>query len=419
MAASYKETLSAAKALGNRNLSLFFIGNGISLCGIWMHKVAVNWLIYKLTGSAFMLGMVNCFGQFPTFFLAPFAGVLADRVDRKRLLALTQILLMSQALLLAAMTITSSIQTWHVFLLTLMIGMINALDIPTKQSFISEMVSSREDLANAIALNSIVGNATRFIGPSVAGLLIAAFDEGACFLINGLSYLAMLASLWAIKLPPRERTVHSVHFFTELKEGIAYVYEFVSIKNVLMLLAIINLIGMPFMVLLPILAGEMLHGGPHTLGFLTGATGGGAVLAALWLASRSSIKGLLGIIALNAFLFGLSLVILSQSQSFMLSVVTLILTGFSMTALIAGSNTFIQTLVEERMLGRVMGFFTMTFMGMTPLGSLWAGLLAQKIGTQVVLVLSGAACCLGSLLFIYMVFLRRQKNGIYSEIKTR
>jgi len=406
----------AVRALRSRNYRLFFVGQGISLVGTWMQRIAVSWMIYRLTGSAFLLGIVGFVGQIPTFLIAPYAGVLADRLNRHRVVVITQVLAMLQALVLAVLALTGAIEVWHILVLSVVLGLINGFDIPTRQSFVVEMVENREDLGNAIALNSFLVNGARLVGPSVAGILIATMGEGVCFLVNGLSYLAVIASLLMMALPPRRIAARNVSVLHDLREGAVYAFHSVPIRSVLLLLALVSLMGMPYVTLLPVFAKDILHGGPHTLGFLAGASGLGAVIGAFYLASRESVVGLVRLICLAAAFFGIGLLAFSFSTFFWLSCLTLMVVGFAMMTQMAGSNTILQTIVEEEKRGRVMSFYTMAFMGMAPFGSLLAGTLAGLIGAPWTLVVSGVACLLGALWFASRIpAMRKVIRPIYIE----
>jgi MFS family permease len=406
----------AVRALRSRNYRLFFVGQGISLVGTWMQRIAVHWMVYRLTGSAFLLGIVGFVGQIPTFLISPYAGVLADRLNRHRVIVITQVLAMLQALVLAVLALTGTIEVWHILVLSVVLGLINGFDIPTRQSFVVEMVESREDLGNAIALNSFLVNGARLVGPSVAGILIATMGEGVCFLVNGLSYLAVIASLLMMALPPRRIAARNVSVLHDLREGAVYAFHSVPIRSVLLLLALISLMGMPYVTLLPVFAKDILHGGPHTLGFLAGASGLGAVIGAFYLASRESVVGLVRLICVAAAFFGIGLLAFSFSTVFWLSSLTLMVVGFAMMTQMAGSNTILQTIVEEEKRGRVMSFYTMAFMGMAPFGSLLAGSLAGLIGAPWTLVVSGVACLLGALWFASRIpAMRKVIRPIYIE----
>jgi MFS family permease len=371
----------AWRALRHRNFRLFFGGQSISLIGTWMTRIATSWLVYKLTGSALLLGTISFAGQIPTFIFAPFAGVWVDRLDRRQVLIWTQTLSMVQSIALAALTFSHLINIPLILTLSVMQGIVNAFDMPGRQSFMMEMVEDRNDLPNAIAINSSMVNMARLVGPSLAGMLIAVTSEAWCFLIDGISYIAVIASLlmMRIEVAPIKRKASST--FTDLKAGWTYVTEFVTVRTILSLFAIVSLMGMPFVVLMPVFAAEVLHGGPHTLGFLMGAMGVGALMSALSLAARKSVRGLIRIIPVSAAVFGVGLIGFGLSRVFWLSMITLLVAGMGMMMGMAASNTVIQTIVSEDKRGRVMSYYTMAFMGMAPFGSLLAGVMANGFRT--------------------------------------
>ncbi len=382
-----------------RNFRLFFSGQSISLVGTWIQRIAVPWLVYDLTGSPFLLGAVGFAGQIPTMLIAPFAGVLVDRWNRYQILVVTQILAMIQALALALLTLTGSIAIWHVFSLSIVLGCVNAFDMPARQSFLVDMVDRKEDLGNAIALNSSFVNAARILGPSVAGMLIAFAGEGICFLVNGVSYLFVIASLLMMKVTPRDRQPKNMDMFGELREGFAYVNGFLPMKTIILLLALVSLVGMPYSVLMPVVASEILGGSSSTFGFLMGASGVGAFSGAIYLASRPTAQGLHRLIPAAAILFGTGLIALSLSRLFSLSILIMVLTGMGMMLQMASSNTMLQTLTTDDKRGRVMSFYTLAFFGTAPFGSLMAGTLAKWIGAPHTILAGGIACILGALLF--------------------
>ena len=382
-----------------RNYRLFFSGQSISLIGTWIQRIATPWLVYNLTGSAFLLGVVGFAGQIPTFVIAPFAGVLTDRWNRYHILIATQIAAMIQALILAFLYLTGTIEVWHIILLSIFLGCVNAFDIPARQSFVVEMVEKKEDLGNAIALNSSMVNGARLLGPSIAGMLIAFTGEGICFLLNGLSYLFVIVSLLFMKVAPRKIKKKNSSVLTELKEGFNYAISFAPIRYIILLLGLVSLMGMPYTILMPVFAKEILHGGSHTFGFLMGASGLGALIGALYLASRRSVLGLGKIIPLAAGIFGFGLITFSLSRFFLLSLTLMIITGLGMMLEMASSNTLLQTIVDDDKRGRVMSFYTMAFMGTAPFGSLLAGWLANIMGTPNTILVGGIFCILGALIF--------------------
>lgn len=387
------------RALRHRNYRLFFSGQSISLIGTWMQRIAVRWLVYRLTNSAFLLGVVGFAGQIPLFFLTPFAGVLADRLNRRHIVIVTQILAMVQALILAVLVLKGNIAVWHIILLSVFIGIVDAFDLPMRQAFLVEMVENKKDLGNAIALNSSMVNSAQLLGPAVAGLLIAAIGEGMCFLLNGLSFLAVIISLLAMKITPRKIETSSTHGLKRLREGVSYSFRFIPIRSVLLLVALISLMGMPYMLLMPIFAKDILHGGPRTLGFLMGSSGAGALMGAIFLASRKSVLGLEKWITLAASIFGIGLIAFSLSRVFWFSSLLMLLTGFGMMVQHASSNTVLQTIVDEDKRGRVMSLYITSMRGMAPFGSLLIGGLASQMGAPYALMIGGVSCILGSLMF--------------------
>jgi len=387
------------RSLRYRNYRLFFGGQSISLIGTWLQRIAMPWLVYDISNSVVLLGIVGFAGQIPTFLLAPFAGVFADRSNRYYILIATQVLSMIQALTLALLFFLGIIQVWHILALSIFLGCINAFDVPARQSFVIEMVEKREDLGNAIALNSSMVNGARLLGPSVAGLLIAFTGEGICFLINGISYLFVITSLLFIKVNPRKIQKRKNRVANELKEGFSYAFGFKPIKYIILLLALVSLMGMPYTILMPVFAKEILHGGSHTFGFLMGASGLGALSGALYLASRKNAAGLETVIPLAAGIFGFGLIAFSLSRSLLLSLVLLVIIGFGMMMQMASSNTMLQTLVDDDKRGRVMSLYAMAFMGTAPFGSFLAGELGKIIGTPNTILIGGICCILGGLVY--------------------
>ena len=407
----------AWRALRHRNFRLFFGGQTISLIGTWMTRVATGWLVYRLTGSALLLGTVSFAGQIPSFLVAPFAGVWVDRLDRRQVLIWTQTLSMVQSLALAALTLSGHITIPLLLTLSVMQGVINAFDMPGRQSFMVKMVDDKRDLQNAIAINSSMVNVARLIGPSLAGMLIAVSSEGWCFLIDGISYLAVIASLLLMRLhvPVVKRVATSM--IGELKAGWTYVSEFLPIRTILMLFAVISLMGMPFVVLMPVFAKTVLHGGPHTLGFLMAAMGLGALISALSLAARKNVRGLVKMIPIAAAVFGLGLIGLGFSHWFWLSMVMVFIAGMGMMQGMAASNTVIQTIVTDDKRGRVMSYYTMAFMGMAPFGSLLAGTMASAVGAPLTVFMNGVFIIAGAAWFTTRLpGLRREIRPIYREM---
>jgi MFS family permease len=422
----------AWRSLRHRNFRLFFGGQSISLIGTWMTRIATAWLVYRLTKSALLLGTISFAGQIPTFLLAPFAGVWVDRLNRRQILVWTQTLSMVQSFVLAGLTLTHVITIPWILGLSVMQGLINAFDMPGRQSFMVQMIEDREDLGNAIAINSSMVNMARLIGPSLAGMLIAATSEGWCFFIDGVSYIAVIISLLMMQLRPQAARRKATSTFTELKEGWDYVSSFLPIRTILLLFAVISLMGMPFVVLMPLFAAQVLHGGPHTLGFLMGAMGVGALVSALSLAARKSVRGLFRMIPVAAAVFGIGLVGFGLSHVFWLSMLMVFIAGMGMMQGMAASNTIIQTLVTEEIRGRVMSYYTMAFVGMAPFGSLLAGAMAHWLpttatlmgklnlpltGSQWTVIINGAIVVLGALwFFLQLPALRVVVRPIYQEM---
>lgn len=403
------------RALRSRNYRLFVAGQSVSLVGTWMQQVAMSWLVYRLTGSAMLLGVVGFTSQIPTIIISPVAGVLADRWDRRRLLIATQTLAMLQAVFLAVVVLTGVVQVWQIILLSLVLGVVNACDIPIRQSFVVEMVEYREDLGNAIALNSSMVNGARLVGPSIAGLLVASVGEGVCFLLNAASYLAVIVALVAMRIPAGSRRQSPRrHILLELREGFEYAYKFGPIRSILLLVALISLMGMPYAVLVPVFAKDILHGGAHTFGFLMAAAGSGALVGTLYLASRRSVLGLGRVIVAATGCFAAGIAFFAISNSFPLSMAALVVAGFGAMTLVASCNTVLQTILDEDKRGRVMSFFTMAFMGMAPFGSLSAGALADVIGPRDTLLIGSCGCLAGAAAFArYLPQIREKVRPIY------
>jgi len=399
VAAVWQRLAPTARALRHRNYKLFFFGQGMSLIGTWMQRIALGWLVYRLTGSEMLLGVVGFAGQIPTFLIAPFAGVLADRTDRRKLLVVTQVLAMLQAFVLAGLTLGGAVATGHIIVLSAVLGVINAFDIPIRQSFVVEMLESRQDLPNAIALNSFLVNGARLVGPSLAGLLIAGVGEGICFLLNGMTFLAVIAALLAMRLNPVTRHAGKSHVLHNLREGLVYAFHVVPIRAILLLLATISLLGTSYSVLMPVFAKDILHGGPKTLGFLMAAGGIGAIAGAVFLASRKTVRGLGRVVALAAALFGAALIAFSYSRNLYLSLGLMAVAGFGMMVQFASSNSLIQTIVDDDKRGRVMSLYVMALMGMGPFGSLLAGWLAGVLGPPAAVAIGGAGCIVAAGLF--------------------
>jgi len=378
------------RALRHRNYRLFFSGQSVSLVGTWITRVATSWLVYRLTGSELLLGVVGFCGQIPTMVLAPFAGVLVDRWDRHRLLVITQAGSMVQSFVLAVLTLRHEISVPWLLGLQIVQGVINAFDTPARQAFVVEMVEDRADLANAIALNSSMVNGSRIIGPSIGGLLIAAVGEGWCFMADAISYVFVIASLLLMRLPAARPARVEARVLEELRVGYRYVRESAPIRTALVVLAIVSTMAMPYSVLMPAFAAEVLHGGPNTLGLLMTASGVGALAGGLYLASRQSVVGLGRVAAYSTLIFGASLIAFAFTTSMWLAMIVLPFVGAGFMVEMAATNTVLQTLVTDDLRGRVMAFYTMAFFGTAPLGSLLAGLAADRIGARWTIAIGGA-----------------------------
>ena len=408
--------LGVFRALRNRNYRLFFSGQTVSLVGTWITRVATSWLVYRLTGSVLLLGVVGFFGQIPTLILAPFSGVLVDRWNRHRILVVTQVLSMLQSFALAGLSLAGIITVTDVLLLQAAQGIINAFDTPARQSFVVEMVNDRADLPNAIALNSSMVNLSRVIGPSIGGVVIAAVGEAWCFFIDGVSYIAVIASLVAMRVAVRPRESSPKRISEELVDGFRYVSGFPPVRSALLLLALVSTMGMPYTVLMPAVAIKVLHGGSNTLGFLMTASGCGALAGAFYLASRRTVLGLGRVIAIAACAFGTGLVLFSLSRNTLLSLLVLPVAGAGMMVTMASTNTVLQTIVEERLRGRVMAFYAMAFLGTAPIGSLIAGVVADRIGPTATIALGGVACIAGGIRFaVALPKFRAQVRPVYIE----
>jgi MFS family permease len=410
------------RALAHPNYRLFFVGQGISLIGTWMTRLATGWLVFRLGGSDAprLLGLVGFAGQVPSFFLAPLAGVLVDRWNQHRTLVVTQVLSLVQSALLAVVAFrgeTGAGVVFQIIALSLAQGLINAFDMPARQVLLVQIVERRADLPNAIALNSFLVNGGRLVGPALAGVLIATVGEAWCFTIDAASYLAVIAALLLMRLSAIKRTIPAGRLGRNLAEGFRYAFGFAPIRALLLLLATVSVLGMPYTVLMPLFAADVLRGGAYALGFLTAASGVGALTGALYLASRRSVLGLGRLIVVAAMVFGLGLVGFALSRTLWLSLSLMMAVGFGMMVQLAASNTILQTIVDEDKRGRVMSFYSMAFLGMAPFGSLVAGLLAAWVGPPTTVLLSGVGCMAGGLLFAWQLpRLRILVRPIYARL---
>jgi MFS family permease len=386
------------RALKHRNFQLFFSGQLISLIGTWMQSVAQAWLVYRLTGSSLLLGAVGFASQFPVFVVAPLGGIVADRKDRQRVVIATQVASMLLAFILAALALSGRVQVWHIFVLAVLLGVVNAFDIPGRQAFLVDMVG-KEDLMNAIALNSSMFNGARIIGPAIAGILVAKIGEGWCFFANAVSYIAVIIGLLMMRVHARTLSTAEGSPLSHMLQGFRWVWRTGPIRSLLLLLGLVSLVAMPYTVLMPVFADKVLHGGARGLGILMGATGVGALLGALTLASRTGVRGLGRWVAYSCGGFGVSLILFSFSRDFWLSVALLLPVGFCMMLQMSASNTLIQAMVPDELRGRVMALYSMMFMGMAPFGALLGGAIADRLGAPVTVAVGAVASLGGAVWF--------------------
>lgn len=401
----------AFRALRHRNYRLFFSGQSVSLIGTWMQQLAMSWLVYRLTGSAFILGVIAFATQFPTFLLAPIAGVVADRRSRLGIVKMTQGSSMALVLLLAVLILTDVVQVWHIVTIATLLGIVNGFDVPARQSLLVQLVDGPEDLANAIALNSSMFNMARLVGPAVGGVLIGIVGEGLLFLVNGFTYIGVLSALFAIRLEAPARPSADARIIETLREGFEYAFGSPPIRAILTLLALISLVGVPYVVLLPVFASDVLGGGPSTLGILMSSAGFGALAGALYMASRSTVRGLSRVIMYCTMVFSAGLVLFSLSRNLWLSSSLLFVTGFGVMVTTASINTILQTIVDEDKRGRIMSLYAMAFIGMAPIGSLFGGALANRFGAPVTVLLGGFLC------FLTAGWFARQRPAIRAAIR--
>ena len=387
------------RALGSQNYRLYFIGQAVSLIGTWIQQIAMRWLVYRLTKSELLLGIVGFASDIPVFFLVPFAGLLADKLKRHRILAITQALSALQAFVLAILVITGQIAVWHLVVLGIFLGIISAFDIPARQAFLVDVVENKEDLGNAIALNSFIFNGALLIGPSIAGVLIVFFGEGPCFVLNGVSYLALIGALYFMKIPDRKIASANLQVGRGILEGAHYAFRSIPIRSILLLVAMVSFMGVSYMLLMPVFTENVLHRGPREFGYLMSATGVGALAGAVFLASRRNILGLGKVIVATGVLYGVGLSALSLSHHLILSLVLALAIGFSLMMLMASSNTILQTIVDETKRGRVISLFVMARRGVESFGSLVAGVVAHRYGTPDTLMFGGIVCSLAALAF--------------------
>jgi len=402
------------RALKHRNYRLYFSGQAISLIGTWMTQIAMSWLVYRLTRSPFLLGLTGFISQLPVPLFAVFAGIWIDRIRLHRLIIITQILSMVQSLVLAVLTLTGMITIWEILILGFFQGMINVFDLPARLAFVAQMVEDKNDLGNAIALNSLIINMARLLGPILAGFSIAWVGEGMCFLIDGLSYIAVIICLVLMHITCIEKPRTSESALKQLKDGARYAFGFAPIRHILFFIALFSFIGMPHTILMPIFAREVFHGGPNTLGYLLGASGMGALVGAVLLASKRTVLGFGRIVVGAGIIFGGGMVLFSITHFLPLSIFLMAVMGFGLILIIASVNTFLQTIVEDDKRGRVMSLYTVAFIGMVPFGNLLAGSLAKLIGAPHTLLINGGICLMGTFLFLRQLpTLRRDVGPIY------
>jgi MFS family permease len=401
-------------SLHSRNYRLYFTGQGISLVGTWMQNIALSWLVYRLTGSVFLLGLIGFTSQIPTFILAPFSGVLTDRYSRLKIMTLTQVFFMLHALTMALLVLFNLIEVWQIIALSIVFGIISAFDAPARQSLVIELIDNPNDLGNAIALNSAIFNGARLVGPAVAGIAIAAVGEGICFLLNTISFVAVIIALLQIKIPVKQVDIHPSNFKKSFIEGLHYTFQSMPIRTLIIILAMLSLFGMPFIVLLPAYAKEILQGSSDTLGYLMSALGAGALIAAMYMAARKTVLGLGRIIAASIVIMGLSIVLASFSGKMYFSLIVFFFGGLSMILSLSSINTMLQTIADEDKRGRVMSFYAMALMGTAPIGNLLAGTIASGIGISFTILICGIITALSGIWFeLNRKSLRKYVRPIY------
>ena len=406
------------RALGSRNFRLFFFGQAVSLIGTWMQLIAMRWLVYRLTRSELMLGVVGFISDIPLFLLVPFAGVLADRLKRHRIMVVTQALSALQAAVLAVLVITDKVAVWHVLVLGGLLGIVSAFDITARQAFIVDIIEDRNDLPNAIALNSFIFNGALLIGPAVAGVVIALVGEGPCFALNSLSYLAVLGALFLMKIPEKTFSSSPLDLKTALTEGAAYTLASVPIRAILILVASVSLVAASYTLLMPVFAEDILHGGPRVYGYLMSATGVGALIGAIFLASRSRLKGLAEMIVVAGVLYGVGLFALSFSRLLLIALIIALVLGLSLMMQMSSSNTIVQSVVDDQKRGRVLSLFVMARRGVESLGSLLFGAIANWIGTPGTLMVGGTVCLLAVAAFVTKLPSIRQASRAFDNDRT-
>jgi len=403
-------------SLHSRNYRLYFIGQGISLIGTWMQNIALSWLIYRLTGSVFLLGLIGFTSLIPTFVLSPFTGVLTDSFDKHKIMIITQIFFMLLALIMTILVLFEKIEVWHIITLSLLSGIVTAFDAPARQSLVSELIDNPEEIGNAVALNSAIFNGARLIGPAIAGITIAAVGEGICFLINTLSFVAVIIALLKMKISVKRSHLKHSNFSNNLREGFNYTFQSVPIRTLIFLLAILSLVGLPFVVLLPAYAKEILNGGSDTLGYLMSSLGAGSLLGAIYMAARISPIGLCRIISNNTLFLGIALILSSLTDILNLTLIIFFIGGISMILTLSAINTMLQIISEDAKRGRVMSFYAMALMGTSPIGNLLAGSIASGIGIPKTLFICGIITLFSGIWFEFnRKSLQKYVNPIYIE----
>lgn len=406
------------RSLKYRNYRLFFTGQSVSLIGTWMQRITMPWLVYSMTGSELLLGIVSFAGQIPTFLLSPFAGVLSDRWSKYKVLLITQVISMLHAGILAWLALSGRMEIWHIVAISISLGCINAFDVPARHSFVIDMVGNREDLGNAIALNSLMFNGARLVGPSIAGILLAATNAGVCFLLNAVSYVFVIFSLMMMSINIQKKLIRSeARILSELREGLSYAFGFPPIRHILLLLTVVSLTGMSYQVLMPVYAQDVLNGGSQAYGFLMGAAGLGALTGAIFLASRTTVLKLGRLIPLAAIILGGGLILLSLNRMMSIAFMLMIIIGTGMMLQSAASNTILQTITDDDKRGRVMSFYSMSIMGTAPFGSLLAGALARSVGASLTALIFGVCSIIGGLLFFKKLpELKKSVRPIYVKL---
>jgi MFS family permease len=401
-------------SLRSRNYRIYFTGQGISLIGTWMQNIALSWLVYRITGSVFLLGLIGFTSQIPTFVLTPFTGVLTDRFNRLRIMKMTQLVFGLQALAMALLVFFNLVEVWHIIALSLVFGIISAFDAPARQSLVIDLIDDPADLGNAIALNSAIFNSARLVGPAIAGVTIALVGEGICFLINAFSFVAVIFALMRIKIPVKTVSIRYDNFKKSFVEGFQYTIQSIPIRTLIIEVAIISMVGLSYIVLLPAYTKEILKGGSDTLGYLMSAMGAGALTAALYMAARKTVIGLGRIISASVVVLGLAIVLASFSEMFVFSMVIFFFGGLSMVLSLSSVNTMLQTIVDEDKRGRVMSFYAMALMGISPIGNLLAGTMASGIGIPFTFMICGAITVLSGIWFGFnLKYMRKYVYRVY------